>query len=337
MKQKGTAIGCGLAMALLILDTATALSGMREGLQVCLETVIPSLFPFLVVSVMLNAALSGMKLGFLRPLARGLQVPENALPLLLIGILGGYPVGAQVTAQACREGRLHHRDGQRMLAFCSNAGPAFLFGMGSRLLGNAGLCFAVWGIHILASWCVALLTPSEGTHSAGSNTGRVVTLPQALRMALAIMATVCGWVVLFRVVLNVLQRWCFWLLPTGMTCLLSGLLELANGCCALPGIQPLGLRLTLFACMVSFGGLCVYMQTRSVCDGLRMGLYFPGKCCQTAITLLLSIPVQFLLPSAQRWFPGIPLTVCCCAVCGLYHVVCRKREKSSSISLPAMV
>ena len=89
MKQKGTAIGCGLAMALLILDTATALSGMREGLQVCLETVIPSLFPFTVASLVLFK----------------LKVPvlsQKAI-IMLLSHLGGYPVGAKLIDTAYKE------------------------------------------------------------------------------------------------------------------------------------------------------------------------------------------------------------------------------------------
>lgn len=337
MKQKLTAVGCVLAMAILILDTPTILTGMESGLQVCMQTLIPALFPFLVVSVMLNAALSGSKPTVLRPLARLLKIPENALLLLLIGILGGYPVGAQVTAQACRDGRLHRHDGQRMLAFCSNAGPAFLFGMGYQLIGSVSLCFALWAIHLISALCVALLTPCDAAHPAENTTVRVVTLPQALRAAIGIMATICGWVVLFRVALNVAQKWCLRSLSERAACALYGILELANGCCMLSEIDQLGLRLTIFACILGFGGLCVYMQTRSVCEGLDMQWYLPGKCCQAAISFLLCIPTQLLLAEHQRWFPGIQPIVCCCAICVFYHIMCRKRENSSSISIPSMV
>ena len=140
VKQKWTVVSCALSMVMLILDASAVLSGMQSGLQVCLQTLIPALFPFLVVSVMLNAALSGFELKALQPLGRLLKIPTNALSLLLIGVLGGYPVGAQVTAQAYRDGRLHRLDGERMLAFCSNAGPAFIFGIGHPLFGSIGLC-----------------------------------------------------------------------------------------------------------------------------------------------------------------------------------------------------
>ena len=38
---------CALGMIVLILDSKTALSGCREGVTLCLNVVIPSLFPFL--------------------------------------------------------------------------------------------------------------------------------------------------------------------------------------------------------------------------------------------------------------------------------------------------
>ena len=224
-----------------------------------------------------------------------------------------------------------------MLAFCSNAGPAFIFGIGHPLFGSIGLCFALWGIHLIAAFCVALLTTCDHTHSAQNSPIRVVTLPQALHAASRIMATICCWAVLFRVVMNILEKWCLHGLSHWITCAIYGALELANGCCLLPSVNPLGLRLTIFVCLIGFGGLCVYMQTRSVCEGLNTWRYFLGKCCQAAISFLLCIPVQLLLPSQQRWFPGIQPIVCCCAICVFYHIMCRKRENSSSISIPSMV
>ena len=47
------------------------------------------------------------------------------------------------------------------------------------------------------------------------------------------MATVCGWVELFRVLLAFLKRWIFWILPAAVHVAVTGILELSNGCCEL--------------------------------------------------------------------------------------------------------
>lgn len=326
-----------IGIAVLIFDSKTALWGAQAGLEVCIRTVIPSLFPFFVLSILLNSALMGQRLGFLAPLARFLRVPVEAMPLIVVGLLGGYPVGAQGVASACKAGSLGRKDGQRMLAFCSNAGPAFIFGMGARLFDELWVCFLIWAIHIASSWCVALLTPCNFPRTAALQTGCAFTLPQALRKALSVLAAVCGWVVLFRVLIAFGDRWTLWAVSSEVRVVIIGLVELANGCCALPQIGCIGLRMSVFALLMSFGGLCVAMQTASVCEGLGMGLYLPGKVCQSAVSLLLSIPAQLLLPSEERWACGAVPMVVCCTICVGYRFFAGKIQKSSSILAKATV
>lgn len=337
MKRAWTAVLAALGMAVLILDTKTALYGARIGMDVCIKTVVPSLFPFLVLSALLNSALLGRRMRLLQPIAALLQVPKQAMGLIVVGLLGGYPVGAQVVGQAHRDGYLSGSDAKRMAAFCSNAGPAFLFGIGAGLFPKLWICFLIWAIHIVSSWCVALLTPCDTTQSAQNCTTRVITLPQAVTKSVATMATICGWVVLFRVLVAFCDRWFLWAVGSTARAVIIGVMELANGCCALEEIPSLGLRLTLFAMLLSFGGLCVTMQTVSMLQGGSMALYLPGKCCQAAVSFLLCIPAQLLLPHAQRFLPGITQIVVCCTVCVLYRFFTRKMQKSSSIPVEVTV
>lgn len=337
MKRKWTAIFAALGMAALIFDSRTALLGAQTGMEVCIKTVIPSLFPFFVLSILLGGALREERMGFLAPIARLLRVPDGAMPLILVGLLGGYPVGAQGVALAHREGRLHQADAWRMLAFCSNAGPAFIFGMGARLFPQLWVCFLVWAVHIASSWCVALLTPCDHTHTAAIATGGGISLPQAMRQAIITLASVCGWVVLFRILIAFADRWALWAVSREIRAMLIGAAELANGCCTLPEIPGTGLRMTAFASLLSFGGLCVAMQTASVCQGTNLGLYLPGKVCQAAISCLLCIPAQLLLPMEQRWYCGAALTVVLCAICVAYRIYAVKTQKSSSILSAAVV
>lgn len=337
MKRKWTILLSALGMAALIFDSKTALLGAEAGIEVCMKTVVPSLFPFFVLSILLGGALTGQRMRLLSPLARLLKVPESAVSLIVVGLLGGYPVGAQVVAGAHEDGRLAKKDAQRMLAFCSNAGPAFLFGMGARLFEELWICFLVWFIHIASSWCVALLTPCSSARHAGFPTSGGVTLTQALKKAMTVLATVCGWVVLFRVLVAFADRWVLWAVSEEARAVIIGFSELANGCCVLPQIGCTGLRMSLFALFLSFGGLCVMMQTASVCEGLRLGLYLPGKICQGAISLLLSIPAQLLLPRQARWACGAIPIVVCCTICVGYRFFAGKMQKSSSIRAAAVV
>ncbi len=321
-----TAVLAAAAMAVLILDTKTALYGGAEGVDLCIKTLIPSLFPFFLVSILLTSSLMGQKIPFLVPLAKLLRVPSGAEPLLTVGLLGGYPVGAQSIAQARKNGNLSDSDARRMMAFCSNAGPAFLFGIGSRLFSSVWTCWLLWGIHIVSAWIVGILTPGGRTESIQPRQEPTITLSQALRKALEVMAMVCGWVVIFRVLLAILERWILWMLPAELQILMYGFLEIANGCCALQGLQSEGMRLVLFSGFLGFGGLCVALQTYSVTagSGVDTSLYLPGKLTQCAFSVLLACGAQPFLSEDARWSPN-PWIICICLiVCAGYCLLQRK-------------
>lgn len=116
------------------------------------------------------------------------------------------------------------------------------------------------------------------------------------------MANVCGWVVIFRVILAFCERWFLWLLPQPLQIGFVGLLELSNGCYSLRLLMSEPLRFVMCVCFLSFGGLCVAMQTTSVTKELGTGLYFPGKLLQGCFSLALAAAVQYFL------FPGTALS-----------------------------
>lgn len=300
-KQNMPAIFAGIGSLILILDTKTAIAGAAEGIDICLKTLIPSLFPFLFLTGFLTLSLQGKAIRILRPIGKLLRIPTGAESIFLIGLLGGYPVGAQCVAQAVGSGSISRENAKRMLAFCSNAGPAFLFGIGSRLFARLWMVWALWFIHITAAILVGIVTYGENT---GSVTLQASTMPApaaVLRQSLQTMAMICGWVVLFRVLLCFLQRWFLWLLPDWALHLLSGLLEIANGCCALMQVENVSLRFVLCSAFLGFGGLCVTMQTYSVCTGLDCRSYLPGKLLQTVFSILLSCVVisrEMAIPAA---------------------------------------
>lgn len=261
----------------------------------CIRTVIPSLFPFLALSGLISSCLLGQRIGFLQPIARFCKIPNGAESLLVLGFITGYPVGAQLITQAYCDKKISATTARRMLGFCNNAGPAFLFGMLSPLFTNSTTVWVLWVVHILSALLVSCILPASKVTSTTISPCNTKSFPESLQYALKVIAGICGWVVLFRIVLGFCNRWFLWLFPPAKQVLISGLLELANGCVLLQNIPQEGIRFLLAATMLSFGGLCVGMQTVSVTTELGTGWYFPGKVLQTVITVLISTLLQPIL------------------------------------------
>ena len=317
-------------MLALILDSRTALAGAAEGIDLCIRTVIPALFPFFLLSVILTGSAFGLELPLLRPIGKLCSIPRGAESILLTGLLGGYPVGAQCVSQAYAAGQLRKEDAERMLGFCSNAGPAFLFGMTGQLFQNKAVPFLLWGIHIASALITGTILPGRSTGNALPAPARKPQAGQALTKSIKITASVCGWVVIFRIVIAFARRWFLWLFPVTVQVIFTGILELTNGYLELIAVENESLRFILASCFLSFGGLCVGLQTVSVTAdaGLSLRHYFPGKLTQTAVSASLSaITAGFLFHSPAPCCPIVTILP------WIPYFIFRKNKKNSS-SIP---
>lgn len=297
-KKYYTTLFSGIGMLILILDSKTALYAASEGIALCVQTVIPSLFPFFFLSIFLSNGISGMKIAMLRPIERFCRIPAGSAPLLVTGLLGGYPVGAKCIADAAANGSLSKEDGHRMLGFCNNAGPAFIFGMGNSLFNNPFIPWIVWIIQLISALLTAHLLPGASHSSSNLSRKGNISLHNALRQSISVMSSVCGWVLLFRVIITFLERWISFFLPKEAFIFLCGVLELSNGCLSLPQISSIPLQIIQYSVFINLGGLCVALQTISVTEGLGIGLYFPGKLLQSLISTFFI--VAFLQISGQN-------------------------------------
>lgn len=325
-----------LCMLLLILDTKTAVNGAAEAVELCIRVLIPSLFPFFLVSVLLTDLLSGTST-IMRPIGTLLKIPRGSEPLFLVGMLGGYPVGAQIICQAAENGSLDKRDAVRMMAFCNNAGPSFLFGVISTQFPNTIYTWLIWAILILSTILTAVILPGGTTKDATTHTTKHITLTQAIEKSIKALSSVCAWVIIFRVILAFLERWFLWMLPAAPHVAIQMLLELANGSIVLNEIENIGLRFIICTAGLSIGGFCVLLQTASVAGSLGIGKYIPGKLIQTGISLLLSIPMIYIVNNGISPLYMVAILLCFAPVIVILSHFRKKQQNKYGILLPGSV
>lgn len=335
MRNKKQLIGgafAGFLMLVIILDGKTALQGGANGIFLCIRTVIPSLFPFFILSGILNSTIIGQVIPLLRPLGKVCKIPSGAESLLLLGFLAGYPVGAQLVAQACRDGKISLSTAKRMVTFCNNAGPAFLFGMVAPMFSHSYIALVLWCSQILCSLLVGFILPSEDLSPCSLNKGKGISVSDAMNAAIKTTAAVCGWVIAFRIVLEFCVRWFLWRFPAEMQVLISGLLELSNGCVKLAEISNEGVRFLIASILLSCGGICVTMQTISVSQSVFSGKYFLGKGIQVLLSALLALLVQPILfvPTERVCLPIWITFLLCFVVALLVFLINRKKDVAIS-------
>ena len=261
MKQKLPILAALCALFLLIVASDTAIERAAYGLRLCWELILPSLFPFFVVSSLLGRLgfprLAGQRLA---PLARRLFRTSGAgITALLIGLTGGYPLGAAYLA-------------------------AFLIGaIGTGIFGSSGIGLLLYLSHVFAAVLSGLVLRSrtglEATEPAPSLSAPpsfARALSEAVRQSVPALLNVCGFVVFFTVFCGFLDAAGFLdalaarlaLLPgfgeAQARSLLLGFWELGGGIGALRGLAPTPGNLALAAGLVGWGGVSVQFQTLAV-------------------------------------------------------------------------
>ena len=143
-----------IATAALVISPGEAINGAKDGLALCFNVIVPSLFPFFVLSSLV------VELGMSRYLGRLLEpimvplfrVNGSCATALALGFIGGYPVGARTAIQIYENGQCSRTEAERMLAFCNNSGPAFILGVvGAGVFGSGTVGLLLYLAHLLAS------------------------------------------------------------------------------------------------------------------------------------------------------------------------------------------
>ena len=278
MKKRGRTdlflILCGILIWFLT-DAVRIRLWAAEALVLCGKSVIPALFPFLVVSSLLIA------LGFgewVSPYLAGLMSPLFRLPglassALLLGLVGGYPIGAQTAADLYRQHLLSREETEQLLVFCNNSNPVFLISvLGVGIFGSVRAGIWLWLIHIFSALLTGLLFRGRGAAADRRHPPaipcRAVSLPSALvaavRNSAGGMLSVCAFVTLFYVVAAPLKA-----LGPHLGAALVGAVELFS---LTPLLTCDYFGFVLAAGCAGWGGLSVLCQTAAVLDGTGLSL-----------------------------------------------------------------
>lgn len=275
-------------MTVALLDINTAKDGAAEGIQLCIQSVVPSLFPFIFLSLLLTSRLYGVPMAALSPFSKLGLVPRGCESILLMAFLGGYPIGAQTIYNAWMEGSLDTKTAKRLLGFCNNAGPSFIFGILSNAFTNKAAAWYLWLIHIVSALIVGWIIPCDYTYPQDIRPTVPLSATNALKKTVSAMVSICSWIIVVRTVLSFTSKYLFRSCAPAVSVIISGLTELTNGCLQLSRIPNEPMRFMIASGLLSSGGLCVYLQTRAVTGELGTGMYLQGKTLQTLISLILS-------------------------------------------------
>lgn len=342
-----TAVGiAALGVGLLTRSSAVA-EGVSRGLTVCGGTLIPSLFPFMALAGFLSITKYGriLSVPFRFVTTKIYKLPRDLGVVVLLSLIGGYPVGAKMIAGLLEAGRIDKPTAERMLCFCVNSGPSFLIaavGAGLFLDRTAGvILFATQtAATLLVGWAVSLRVPRPGeAETRFTPMDNATALVAAVNNASNGMIAMCAFAILFSGLLSMVTaggvvEWLAARLPlseAAVRAVVCGFFEVTTGCIAatrVGGVPAFG----MVSAIVSFGGLSVLFQVMSCFRDapIRFRPFLLSRVAHMGLSTAAAVPLYRLLcnplpiwltsapPLAQADGKTILISVCLLAMCSIF-------------------
>lgn len=269
---------------------------VKSGISLCIGTVIPSVFPFMVISALVVSLGAGRDLGalFSFPLRLIFGISSAAACPVFIGLVCGYPTGAFTAAAMLDKGEITKKELSRLLTFINVPSAAFVIcGAGAGMLGSAKLGICIYVSVILSAVTVGVagrFSQKEGDrYIPFTRTGQGFPLsqaiPDAIRSAAVNMMCISACVITFSSLSGLI---CSLPLissaPDWAKTVITGIFEVSSGARSASLTQaPLSPLLVSSVC--AWSGLSVHTQIISACRGRGISFtpFFVSKAAQAIL------------------------------------------------------
>ena len=275
--------------------------GVRNSLYFCYFTLIPSLFPFMIISALITVGGYASDIGrfFEKPLRLIFGTSPCASCAAALGFLCGYPVGALSASEMLDSGDISKDELEYLLSFINVPSAAFVIGGVGGMLSSKRLGIAIYVSIILSAIISGMILrpfrPAKAqkskNHDSRPKTRLSYVITEAISKGAKNMLGVCACVVTFSTLSGVI---CSTIpLPEALKAVISGFFEVASGAKA---ASTLPSAPVLCASICAFSGLSVHFQIISACRGRDISFvpFFVSKAVQAILApAILSIYIGF--------------------------------------------
>ncbi|MBQ7296162.1 MAG: hypothetical protein IJW86_08245 [Clostridia bacterium] len=324
-----------IAGFMLLKFPETAGQGISDGIDLCLGTLIPSLYPFMIVSSLVVSldTFSYIERLFSKITNTLLRLPGKSLSVIVMSMIGGFPIGGKMIKELYEKGEITEFQAKRLMLFCINPGPAFtISSVGFYMLGSKKAGVIIYFSVIAAAMLICFATRflerdsfyMEEKAKNKSDLSFSACLVSSVSSGSAAMLGVCAWVIAFSC-LNRLTD----ILPLSpeMRLFVCSLLEVTNGCYLASG----NLGIPAIAAIIGFGGICTHFQVMSTVRAVRLkykhfitGRIMHGALSAVICNFILNIcPVSYdvfslgTLPTKTAGAISVPVSIGMLIMCAL--------------------
>ena len=256
-----------------------ASKGTYDGLETCINILVPSLFPFMFLSSFAVMYGISQRIGriFSKLTESLFALPSEAGVTIFLSLIGGFPVGAIGINSLYKHDIITQKQAQRMLCFCVNSGPGFLISVvGARLYGSVKVGVILTAVQAAVSILTGIIlgqiaknkepivkkSSSSQKHKSFSD-----AFVHSCKSACASTAMLCSMVVLFSCFTELAEYYFKFGNDSTIGIIIRSVCEVTDGCTAIADNR---LPIYYAAMCAGFGGLCVHFQIFSAVSDINI-------------------------------------------------------------------
>lgn len=316
-------------MLCLIFFSKSNIVAVKGSLNIWVNNIIPSLFPFFIATELLNNTNIPKQIGYIfnkimKPL---FNVPGIGAYALFMGIVSGYPVGAKIVTNFRNNNLCTKEEAERLITFTNNSGPLFILGtvgislfydfsigmllLFTHILGclSVGIIFRFWKSRTRYSRNIDVLPKNLTFNSLGE------VISKSILSAIKSIVLIGGFVVFFGIVISILknaQLFNFLLILLSpifnilhintnfIIPVITGIIELTNGITMVSSVasKNLGINVVIAAFLLGFGGISITLQVLSIISKSDISIkpYMLGKLLHGTLASFYTFLIISFLP-----------------------------------------
>lgn len=269
-------------------------SAVKFGLTVCGEIVIPSIFPFTFLCILIYSTNISKIIEYILSPLKKIGLNSTIGLVIIMSMIGGYPIGSKLISILKKEEIIDDKTANKMLMFCINPGPAFvIIAVGSGMLRSHKAGVILFASTTLSSIVIGIIILSvfnvnsnllKRKHIAFSE-GVVKSISEATSTVI----NICSFVIIFTCIGSAIK----YILPDNISNCFISLLEVTNGCLYLSKYS-----IYFVAFIISFSGLAVHFQVFSICRHIKINysLFYLCRIIHSILTVFITYVLEKIFP-----------------------------------------
>lgn len=288
MKTKITSL---LIILLLVITTLLFLTFSSEvieavsfSISIWKDNLIPSLFPFFIISELL------INYGFIDLLGEALKgfmnkvfhLPGESSFIIIGSLLSGFPSSSKYISELLNNNKIDTTDAEYLLKFNHFSNPLFVIGtIGTLLLNNQNIGILILFVHIASNFIIAFIYRPKMNNlkrekssimnginkmhkkRISNNYSFVEILTNSIFKTFKTLLLLLGVITIFLIIGTIIKK----ILPLNdfSYSLISGILEMTGGIRNISLLDiPLHIKASIITFFISFGGFSIHMQVMSI-------------------------------------------------------------------------